>query len=92
MLKRVIISVFVGMILVVPMAASANSNQSVGNIKNSLSATNDTVQAADNNGDQLKSAATQSLAVDKSEPILPTGWLLTAALLGFVVLSNRSGV
>ncbi len=98
MLKKVVVSVFVSLILVAPMAASATGNESAGDMKNSLSVVNNTankelsVQVSSNNISEVKNAASQSQIVDKSEPILPTGWLLTMALLGFVMLSNRSGV
>lgn len=98
MLKRVIIAVFASLVLVTPMAVSAVGNESTGDMKSSLSVENGTVNkeflahVIGNNINEAKSVPSQSQAVDKSEPILPTGWLLTLALLGFVMLSNRSGV
>lgn len=99
MLKKVIVSVFVSLVLVAPMAASATGNESAGDMKSSLSVEKSTVnkkeflaQVAGNNISEDKGTVSQSQASDKSEPILPTGWLLTMALLGFVMLSNRSGV
>lgn len=97
MLKRILISVFAGMVLGASMAASAVDNKPAENMKSSLSIESGivnkefVVQAANNN-DQIKSSTSKSLAADESEPILPTGWLLTLALFGFVMLSNRRGV
>ncbi|MEI2635691.1 MAG: hypothetical protein V9E92_02370 [Methylotenera sp.] len=99
MLKKVVISVFVSLVLVAPMTASATGNESAGDMKSSLSVEKSifnegfSVQVASDNVSNQKNAAPLSqTAVDESEPILPTGWLLTMALLGFVMLSNRSGV
>lgn len=98
MLKKVIVSVLVSLILVAPMAASAVGNEPAGDVKSSLSVEGGTFNkeflapVTGNNISQDKSAASPSQTTDSGEPILPTGWLLTMALLGFVMLSNRSGV
>ncbi len=98
MLKKVIVSVFIGMVLITPLSASAVGNEPAGGVKNSLSVVNNTakkellVQVGSNEISEVKGATSQSQVVDKSESALPTGWLLTMALLGFVMLSNRSGV
>lgn len=98
MLKKVIVSVFVSLVLVAPMAATAVGNEPAGDVKSSLSVESGTVNkeflvpVAGNNISQDKSSASQSQTTDSGEPILPSGWLLTMALLGFVMLSNRSGV
>lgn len=90
-------SVFAAIVLMASMAASAVDNKPAESMKSALSVESDIVnkeffvQAANNN-DQIKSSTSQSLAADESEPILPTGWLLTLALFGFVMLSNRRGV
>lgn len=99
MLKKIIVSAFVGLVLVAPMSASAIGNELARDVKSSLSVENGTVNKKEflvqvtsaNNGEE-RSTVSQPQAADESEPILPTGWLLTMALLGFVMLSNRSGV
>lgn len=96
MLKKITILLFVGVISAVSMTASATGNEPIRNAKSSLSITNKgankelPIQATDISKDEVKSTISQ--ATDKSEPILPTMWLLTLALFGFVMLSNRSGV
>jgi hypothetical protein len=95
MLKKLIMSVFVSAILATSMTVSATVNESARNAKTTLivanSATNkDTLtQAVGINSVEMKNIASPT---NKSEPIMPTGWLLTMALFGFVMLSNRSGV
>lgn len=98
MLKKVFVLMFVCLALVAPMTVSAIGNEPAGVVKTSLSVESVIVkkellaQVAGDNVSKGKNAAPQSQAVDKSNSILPNGWLLTLALLGFVWLSNRSGV
>ncbi len=89
-------SVFVGAILTASITASATANEPARNAKSSLNIANNTInkeipiQATGINGAEMKNTASQP--TNKSEPIMPTEWLLTMALFGFVMLSNRSGV
>lgn len=98
MLKKVIVSAFIGMVLITPLSASAIGNEPARDVRSSLSVENNTAnrelsaQVSSNDISEAKSTVSQSRVVDKSEPILPTGWLLTMALFGFVILSNRSGI
>jgi hypothetical protein len=96
MLKKLIMPVFVGAILAASMTASATGNEPAKNAKSSLNTASSTVnketltQDAGINNAEMKNTASQP--TNKSEPVIPTEWLLTMALFGFVVLSNRSGV
>jgi hypothetical protein len=98
MLKNIVISVFVGVILAVSVTASAKDNELTGDTKSSSSVENSTIkkeipiQATSLSNDKVRSAESQVQVTDKSEPVLPTIWLLTLALFGFVMLSNRSDV
>jgi hypothetical protein len=96
MLKNVIRLVLVGTISVVAITAGAVDSVSTKSAKTSLSIANNIIskeipmQTTGISSGEAKSNMPQN--TDESEPILPTGWLLTMALFGFVILSNRSGV
>jgi len=86
-------SVFVGAILAASMTASATSSEPAGNAKSSLNTSNKQIPTQINSiSSAAEIQATPSQPTNKSEPIMPTEWLLTMALFGFVMLSNRSGV
>jgi hypothetical protein len=96
MLKKIIMSIFVGAILTASMTASATGNESAKNSRSTLDIANSTInkdtltQVAGINSAEMKNTVSQP--TNKSEPTMPTEWLLTMALFGFVMLSNRSGV
>jgi len=96
MLKNIILLVLVSMFSVLSITASATNNELNKNLKNSITTVKIStskeapIQATDNSKDPVVPSISQD--IDKSEPLLPTGWMLTMALFGFVILSNRSGV
>ncbi|MGB7816911.1 MAG: hypothetical protein WBL28_11245 [Methylotenera sp.] len=96
MLKKIMLLLFVGVVSTVSTVSSATDNEPTINTKNSVAIVDSTIReeipvhTADINSDEVKSTVAQD--ADKSEPILPTIWMLSIALFGFVVLSNRSGV
>jgi hypothetical protein len=81
---------------VLSITASATNNELNKNSINSITTVKIStkkeapIQATDNSKDQAVTSISHD--IDKSEPLLPTGWLLTMALFGFVILSNRNGV
>jgi len=85
-------SVIVGAILAASMTASATGSEPAGNAKSSMATFNKEIptQITSISSTEIKNTASQP--INKSEPIMPTEWLLTMALFGFVMLSNRSGV
>ena len=96
MLKNVFRLVLIGFISVVAISAGATDSEGSKSAKTSLSIANNNIskktpiQATGIGSGEAKTSMSQD--TDESEPILPTGWLLTIALFGFVILSNRSGV
>ncbi|MEQ1599436.1 MAG: hypothetical protein ABL880_08755 [Methylotenera sp.] len=102
MFKSVIVSVFVAVISLMPMTASATVEENVRLAKKSLIFENSAISmqsiatvtgiSSAASSYEIKSATVKSQDNDTSEPTLFSGWMLAVALLGFVMMSNRRGV
>jgi len=97
MYKKVIMLMFVGVVSVGSVVASAAGNESKSNVNNT-SVIDNMTSRGDN---QLQIARVEAVDVQTSatqirnngETTLPeSGWLLFAGLVGFVMLSNRMRV
>ncbi|MDP1766689.1 MAG: hypothetical protein Q8K83_07295 [Methylotenera sp.] len=89
MLNKIVLLMFVGVVAVTSVPAlAANLDTEAKPLS--------TVNVVANPGDKTQVAQVVSEAnqynTGSSTTALPTGWLLGLALLGFVMLSNRSGV
>jgi hypothetical protein len=92
MLKNVIRLVLVGTISVVAITAGAADSVGTKSAKTTLSITNNIIsKEAPMQATSISSGEAKSNMPQNTDE-MPTGWLLTMALFGFVILSNRSGV
>lgn len=95
MLNKIAVLMFVGVVSVTSIPALAASREAVYHSAKPLVAAN--IVANQNVKIQVVNAASDAnqynAGIGKGDATLPpTGWLLGLALLGFVMLSNRSGI
>ncbi len=93
MLKKIISAVFVASILAAPASVLADNKPVVAKVNVAMLGDNLLGESDKSNVKARASNENRDQNADLNNSTTPaTGWILSFALLGFVLLSNRSGV